>query len=365
MNDLHRAMTTNSKSYELCKRLYLGCQAIIFAEAKPSSKSIVSDLIEVNVQKSAHIPPSIVGIGLLLSSVAAPVAHNHAKPLVVLESRKPRFFNPWDDTDSNFADDSDSDDLNDAIVERSNRRKKIWNKIFARVPTESPSLDQLSSGDAFAFGSYLKKINSDSELDRHSNATSVELLNQDTTENHSQLLRSHYFYSEIQFIMTLVDISDRLISVPKAARQASLIAELSLLNHNLPASVCIPFWCPAVASNHLHHKIARIALSDCVVLNSADRVPFLILVEVLEATPHPSSDSRSHEQEVSQIPANGGPIMTVELPPSRYSDLSNRYSFLFLTLNFYRYQQLDQVSLGFCRVSSASHFPSYICSIRA
>jgi hypothetical protein len=114
----------------------------------------------------------------------------------------------------------------------------------------------------------------------------MDVLKVDTFEahNYKNLERSHYFHSQMQFIMTLVDISERLVSVPRAARQSSLIAELTLLNHNLPAQVCLPFWCPAYAEKHRHHHICGIALTDCVVLNSADRVPYLIVVEVIETS---------------------------------------------------------------------------------
>ena len=105
--------------------------------------------------------------------------------------------------------------------------------------------------------------------------------------------------------MTLVDISERLVSVPRTARQSSLIAELSLLNHNLPACVCIPFWCPAISSNPTHHQVARIALSDCVVLNSADRVPFLMLVEVIETDENYPGGGRRSIAHVKTPKSNG------------------------------------------------------------
>ncbi|KAI3645280.1 hypothetical protein MP228_011444 [Amoeboaphelidium protococcarum] len=94
----------------------------------------------------------------------------------------------------------------------------------------------------------------------------------------------HYYHSELQFIYALNSIADRLLLLPKPIRQSSLKAELALLNHNLPAKVCLPLWCCHVEGQcSYHHSIVRIVVDEGVVLNSADRVPYLILVEVIEA----------------------------------------------------------------------------------
>jgi phosphatidylinositol 4-kinase len=60
-----------------------------------------------------------------------------------------------------------------------------------------------------------------------------------TVEKQSQLLKSHYTRSEIRFLLVLEDISNRLLVVPKPARVPALRAELTSLNHNLPAEVRI------------------------------------------------------------------------------------------------------------------------------
>ena len=52
-----------------------------------------------------------------------------------------------------------------------------------------------------------------------------------------QLLRSHYCRSEVRFLLLLEDISNRLLVIPKLARVSALRAELTSLNHNLPAEV--------------------------------------------------------------------------------------------------------------------------------
>ena len=135
-----------------------------------------------------------------------------------------------------------------------------------------------------------------------------------------QLLRSHYCRTQVRFLLLLEDISNRLLVVPKPARVSALRAELTSLNHNLPAEVsastfvygvdesqvCMPLWCAAdhsheeggetpsaaplrhrgdhsrTARKRAHSRVVRISPGDSVVLNSAERAPFLLHVEVLE-----------------------------------------------------------------------------------
>ncbi|KAF7723350.1 Phosphatidylinositol 4-kinase pik1alpha (PI4-kinase)(PtdIns-4-kinase) [Apophysomyces ossiformis] len=107
-------------------------------------------------------------------------------------------------------------------------------------------------------------------------------LSQLSLDHRKSLLRSNYFRSEMQFLLALVDIATRLVIVPKTARMSALHAELTLLNHNLPAEICIPLWCPATAEKPHHHRVVRISPSDAVVLNSAERAPYLLMIEVLD-----------------------------------------------------------------------------------
>ncbi|GHJ87912.1 hypothetical protein NliqN6_4314 [Naganishia liquefaciens] len=125
-------------------------------------------------------------------------------------------------------------------------------------------------------------------------------------EAQRQLLRSHYCRSEFRFLSALEDISNRLLVIPKPARNSALRAELTSLNHNLPAEVCMPMWCAADHSHEeggetpgglslatrpdkhpkqkarAHHRVVRISPGDSVVLNSAERAPYLVHVEILE-----------------------------------------------------------------------------------
>lgn len=134
----------------------------------------------------------------------------------------------------------------------------------------SPSLEELNKGCAF-ISDYISQPATSHE---HSNAVSACRL--------EAVLHSSYLRNQMQFVLALFDICGRLLPIPKPARQAALVAELALLNHNLPANICFPFWCSA--SHHpqqCHHKIVRISPEDAVTLNSADRVPYLMFVEII------------------------------------------------------------------------------------
>lgn len=55
-----------------------------------------------------------------------------------------------------------------------------------------------------------------------------------------------------------------------------MIAELSLLNLNLPARVWLPIH------GNINHHVVRIPHTSAVVLNSKEKAPYLVYVEVLE-----------------------------------------------------------------------------------
>lgn len=114
----------------------------------------------------------------------------------------------------------------------------------------------------------------------------------------SHLLLLQSCRSQLDLLRSLQDISTRLVLVPKQARLSSLRAELTVLNHGLPRGCCLGMSCSGSSfspssSSHLgatptspskptpHDRIVRISPSESAVLNSADRAPFVIHVEVL------------------------------------------------------------------------------------
>lgn len=97
-------------------------------------------------------------------------------------------------------------------------------------------------------------------------------------------LKTNYFRCETQFVYALQAISSRLLQVPKQARLSALRAELAMLNRELPAEVDMPMLLPSSSKGPTaqQNRVVRIAPAEATVLNSAERVPFLLLIEYLK-----------------------------------------------------------------------------------
>lgn len=110
-----------------------------------------------------------------------------------------------------------------------------------------------------------------------------------------RILYANYAKKETDFIMALQNVSFRLSSIPKEARLSALRAELSMINDTiLPAEIDIPQLLPITSNrSKKYHKILKLNVNEACVLNSAERVPFLLLVEFLsdEFDFDPSSDA--------------------------------------------------------------------------
>jgi len=85
---------------------------------------------------------------------------------------------------------------------------------------------------------------------------------------------------QLEFLKNLVSIGRRLAQLPdREAKTARLLAELSALNLNLPARVWLPHRTPDYS-----HFIVRIPPQAASVLNSKDKAPFIIYVEVVSVS---------------------------------------------------------------------------------
>ncbi|KAM6910541.1 phosphatidylinositol 4-kinase beta [Xenentodon cancila] len=125
-----------------------------------------------------------------------------------------------------------------------------------------------------------------------------------------------------EFIKSLMGIGKRLAILPtKEQKTLRLSSELSLLNHKLPARV----WLPTAAFDH---HVVRVPHTQAVVLNSKDKAPYLIYVEVLECenfetsnvpTRIPENRIRS-TRSVENLPDCG---MTVEQRAGSFSVVPN------------------------------------------
>ncbi|XP_046990426.1 phosphatidylinositol 4-kinase beta isoform X1 [Schistocerca americana] len=82
---------------------------------------------------------------------------------------------------------------------------------------------------------------------------------------------------QLEFLKALISIGKLLSTIPvKEDKTTRLQAELSTLNLNLPARVWLPIH------SEVPHHIVRIPPQTSAVLNSKDKAPYIIYVEVLE-----------------------------------------------------------------------------------
>ncbi|GFR11369.1 phosphatidylinositol 4-kinase beta [Trichonephila clavata] len=97
-------------------------------------------------------------------------------------------------------------------------------------------------------------------------------------KNEYEFFQAPRLGAEQDFVQALMSIGLRLQPVlTKELKTQKLQAELSMLNLNLPARVWLP-----IHSETVKHLILRIPPQASVVLNSKDKAPYLIYVEVIE-----------------------------------------------------------------------------------
>ncbi|KAI1330478.1 phosphatidylinositol 3 [Xylariaceae sp. FL0255] len=107
-----------------------------------------------------------------------------------------------------------------------------------------------------------------------------------SSDQKGRLLRQNYFRTQTLFLTALENISNRLVVVPKQARLSALRAELALIGRDLPAELDIPVLCPPTLvdgspARSMHHRIVRVNPAEATVLNSAEKVPYLLMIEIL------------------------------------------------------------------------------------
>lgn len=148
------------------------------------------------------------------------------------------------------------------------------------IPSSPTSSTGLGRASSLGNGGRSRLYNGHSHSSHHHHHYSRRTISPSlmTTTTKIKLLKSNYFKCETQFAIALQQISMRLSQVPKEARLTTLRAELSLLNRDLPAEVDIPTLLPPAKKLKLH-KIVRITPNEAAVLNSAEKVPFLLLIE--------------------------------------------------------------------------------------
>ncbi|KAG6376167.1 kinase-like protein [Boletus reticuloceps] len=355
--------TPTSQSFLVCQRTLHRCHEIIFAELPPAPSGPYSGLTlsyrspfaRRKVKPCAE--PALVGIGLVLAGVPALPALTEVMGEVALRQGRTdddganiRSVEEGDDlahaipvdTDSGEDDDNPSDvkpenehteesgepTANDSEKRTTTRSIPLRRRTIVAAQT-SPALihlrnvhrsrlseDPLDQQDpppgrvVSPYQSSPSISSSPSPLKQNTLATADALLQRYDIQSQSHLLRSQYCRSELQFILTLESISHRLLVVPKPARVSALRAELTALNHQLPAEVCMPMWCSTsdihdsttfTVNTQSHHKIVRIPPGEAVVLNSAERAPYLLLIEILNDDLNFDPSKRSNREILKRI----------------------------------------------------------------
>ncbi|KAK4546593.1 hypothetical protein LTR36_001810 [Oleoguttula mirabilis] len=340
-----------SNAFQTCRRIYNKVQRIVFGGGEPPRRERIQE----------NVLPVTVLATLVLASVGVPLLPQHAGPLAIAQARRPR---PIEDlisealppaqklgrsatvTGSTSAARRTRPGLSES-KDGSPRRPKRPSAInttgvaTSRTQPSSPSIDgrrALShrqslavtpNSEAFASTPSLPDQRKPSipaaslptspgvprrpsEMSRlHSHAIRPPTPSTMSRTQKVRALRQNYFKCEMQFLTALEGISNRLVSVPKPARLSALRAELALITQDLPAEVDIPLICPATlvdgtASRSKHHRIVRINPAEAVSLNSAEKVPYLLMVEVLREDFDFEPDSEQNMQLLSNLLSEQG-----------------------------------------------------------
>ncbi|KAK0240113.1 kinase-like protein [Armillaria nabsnona] len=327
----------DSKSFLICQRILHQCHEIIFGDLPPPVpapySSICSSFQSRFTRKKIkhHVEPSLVGLGVVLAGAPAMPMLTEIVGQVAIEQGRIddegtgyRSIDRHGDEvapaaspnltkaslDSNCDDHDDADDLSDDSQHTpspgfmSNEDKTVRPRAIGPAQT-APSLPLHLSGIRKSRLSEdpLGQLDTEQIVSPYQSSPSVSasrhpprsvstsyadgLLQSYDGPSQTHLLRSHYCRSEIQFLLVLESISNRLLEIPRPARISALRAELTALNHQLPAEVCMPMWCSSsdsprpVGGSQPHHRIVRIPPGESVVLNSAERAPYVLLIEIL------------------------------------------------------------------------------------
>ncbi|KAJ6547580.1 kinase-like domain-containing protein [Mycena capillaripes] len=329
-----------SQSFVICQRVLHKCHEIIFGDLPPPAPTPYATLnlpfqSRFSRRKvKPYFEPAVIGISMILAGTPGmPQLTEIMGEVAVEQGRVEEDGAPFKSVESQDDDiasygspssaslsieDGDEDELDDDLPggnhsspelvlpngTTSTRMQSLGRRRTVEAAQTAPALplhfrnirrstqsdDPLGQLDAESITPYQSSpsISSARPPQRTASLSLADVLLENyDTPSQVHLLRSQYCRSEIQFLLTLENISNRLLVVPKPARVSALRAELTALNHKLPAEVCMPMWCSSSDTPRPqgvpqpHHRIVRIPPSESVVLNSAERAPYLLLIEIL------------------------------------------------------------------------------------
>lgn len=284
-----------SFGFQVCQRVMGKLQHILFNVGRPPDFRI-----------KENFAPGTILASSLAGAVGMPAMISHIKPLVVSQGRKRRSHifqvaskvigsissarasprtSLYDPTISQHSRPSlsslhydDLDDEQDVTLDSPRIKSKSFS--YSQVylgEAETHSLPTIPLGNPFRRVASFQSFPGSSRLDG----------------KRITILKSNYFRCETQFMTALHTISSKLVTVPPQARLSALRVEIAMLNKDLPAEVDIPLLIPNsyphvdkdtpsfINPQPKQHKLLRICPGEAVLLNSAGRVPYLLLVEYL------------------------------------------------------------------------------------
>lgn len=89
--------------------------------------------------------------------------------------------------------------------------------------------------------------------------------------------RAHFFTSQLDLFLQLEMISQKLVSKPREVRKDLLQKYLTVLDYNISSQ---GLYFPNCQASDPHYEILHIVADECLPLNSRDKVPFIMTLEV-------------------------------------------------------------------------------------
>ncbi|EMR09994.1 hypothetical protein PNEG_01752 [Pneumocystis murina B123] len=289
-------------SFRTCKRMFNKIQHIIFGERE------IYDLNDFKVRE--NIFPSILLSSVIIGSASVPFLSKTVGPIAIAQARQ---YRPQSrETDKGMFQHTMFSDF--FQTPRENVSESLSNSISMVQLDRNLSQDKQNLHEYSQFSNATSQetlllslyLYSKKSLLSDFYAQNYEILSSVSPRKQSLLLQTQYFRYETAFLQALQDISSRLIIVPELARLSALRAELTLLNSYLPADICIPSLCTATASYPIHHRIVRINSTEAIVLNSAKRVPYLLIIEILENDLSFDPEKMENKEKIAKILSNTG-----------------------------------------------------------
>lgn len=274
----------DSQSFVICQRILLRCHEIIFGDLPPPATGPYSS-ISLPFQSrfsrkkiKPHAEPVFVGVGIVLAGAPAfPRLAEIMGPVAIEQGRvdddgtDQRSIDRHGDesapsTSPSISTASVADDIEpeeepsspEQQVFDDNPRAKLSRRRTIGASHTTPSLPlhlriiRKSRASVDPLGQFETEqivspyqstpaVSASRPMPVRTTSASVAdaLLQSYDPQAQSHLLRSHYCRSEVQFLLTLENISNRLLVIPRPARISALRAELTALNHNLPAEVLV------------------------------------------------------------------------------------------------------------------------------